>query len=185
MFKRKRINRRRALSLQAYMQDRREEGNTFIMIIMLMPLMLVCLAFGLQTSLNNYTKNTLQSALDQATQSAVGQAINGDGTQQTIRLGSDLLANTNRLYDKNRIEKLNNLLCSINGITPGSDGVVTNGGSGCAWRQTSWRIYTKNGNQYFEMKLHDYSRVPFGTLLDQGYQTYTIVSTARITGTSG
>lgn len=173
-----------AIGLLSYIRHRREEGNTLIMVICLMPIMLMCLAFGIQTSLSNYTKNTLQSALDQATQSAVGQAINGDGTQQTIRLGDNLLANTNRLYDINRRDKLNNLLCTMS-ITPASDGAITNGGSGCPWRQTSWRIYTKNGNQFFEMKIHDYSRVPFGTWLDQGYQSYTIVSTARVTGTSG
>lgn len=170
-------------SLRSFLSpsQRGEKGNTLIMVIMLMPIMLMCLALGIETSLSNYTKNTLNSALDQATQSAVGQAVNGNATQQNINLGPNLLATTNRLYDLNRTDKLRNLLCDVS-ITPGSDGSVVSPASGCKWRMTSWRVYTKNGNQYFEVKLHDYSVPPFGTILNRGYQSYTITSTARVTG---
>lgn len=170
-------------------EERNEEGNSLIIYILLMPVLVLTMGLGIDLAINTYTQNTLQSALDQATQSAVSEANNPTATTQSVSLYTDMKVTVEKIYDANRIGKLANLACQGTSTTPWYSGPL--GGShitppsGCGYNEVSFKIVDTgsgaNRTQYLTSEVVEYSKNSFLGMLGLPYQEYIIASQATIT----
>lgn len=171
-----------------------EEGNSsLVWYILLTPLMVLLLGYGIDTSLATMTKNTLQQALDQSTQSAVSLAANpgtdGNTTNNvsviTPQVEQKIIDTFNNVYDANRVGQLTNLICqnSETAVTA-SAGTVFVPNSGCGWSQVKLEIVsggTGNREKYLEAQVVEISKNPFLAMIGLPTQEYTLSSKATIT----
>jgi len=162
-----------------------ESGNSFLMYLLLMPVLVATMGLGIDVSINTYTQNTLQSALDQATQSTVSLAKNPDATHSNVSLFEEMKQTVRRIYDQNRIGKLANLACQGQD-TPWSDegGVKVVPPSGCGYTELEVNIVSGgagNRDQYLTASVVEYSKNPFSGMLGFPFQEYHIKSEAVIT----
>lgn len=160
----------------------KEAGNAFLMYMLLMPVLVFTMGFGMQVAINQYVKTTLQSALDQATQSGVSLAQNGGIANRNVSLSAGIMDQVRKVYDTNRAEKVGSLICR-NTLPKGGTTIITPT-SGCVWGENSWTIYYKNGQPYLKVDITDYSTNLFGAVFGSSTQEYHIISEARITRSS-
>lgn len=82
------------------LESRKESGDTFILYLLLFPVMFAFFGLAVDVAAASYTQNTLQSALDTATQSTVSQSSNTlfGPTLDITKTQKQVY----RLYDKNR-----------------------------------------------------------------------------------
>lgn len=166
-----------------------ESGNSFLMYLLLMPVLVATMGFGMDISINTYTQNTLQSSLDQATQSSVSLARNPDVTSNTVSLYEELRQQVRNIYDANRMGKLANLACQGERGRAWYQGEL--GGeqvtppSGCGYTEVSVNITLGGGGSYREQYLTaevvEYSKNSFMAMFGIPYQEYHIRSEAVIT----
>ncbi len=146
------------------------------------------MGLGIDLSINTYTQNTLQSALDQATQSAVSLAQNPTSSSQSVSLYDSLKYTVENIYDANRIGKLANLQCQGTTTLPWYSGNL--GGqhimppSGCGYTEVNMNIVNGgpgNRTKYLSTEVVEYSKNSFLGMLGLPYQEYIIASQATIT----
>lgn len=179
--------------LKIFKHSKNEEGNSsLVWYILMAPLMVLLLGYGIDTSLATLTKNTLQQALDQATQSAVSLAANpgkdgnvtNDVSVITPQVETKILDTFHQVYDANRMGQLNNLICQNNNPQPETPGTVYVPNSGCGWSEVTLRIVSGgvgNREKYLEAEVVEYSKNPFLAMINLPTQQYTITSQATIT----
>lgn len=178
--------------LRIFRKPKSEAGNSSVVWYILMtPLMVLLLGYGIDTSLATLTKNTLQQALDQATQSAVSLAANpgkdGNTTNNvsiiTPQVETKILDTFHQVYDANRMGQLTNLICQNDTPMPDTAGQVHVPNSGCGWSEVTLRIVnggTGNRERFLEAEVIEYSKNPFLSMINLPTQKYTITSQATI-----
>ena len=160
-----------------------ERGNSFLMYFLLMPVLVMTMGFGMQVSINQYIKTTLQSSLDQGTQSAVSLAVNGGAGNKNVSISEGVASTARVVYDLNRTQKVGGFICDKN--APKTGGTVIKPASGCNWVETSWTVTYKNGQPYLRMEVREQSKNIWGSIFGSSYQEYNLISEARITRSTG
>lgn len=163
--------------------ESRESGNTFIYYMLLLPVLFITMSFSMQVSMNQYAKTTLQSALDQATQSALSASNNGGGR---ISVSSDVVPKIRQVYDANRTSQVYNLLCQ--NLPEGNSGFygkkIVSGKSGCQWREGIYQLSFNGTQPVVRYTLTDYTKNLFATAFRSESQSYNLESKASITTTN-
>lgn len=170
-----------------------ERGNSsLVWYIILTPMMLVLLGYGIDTATATYTKNTLQQSLNQATQAAVSMAANpgyddntgADVSVVTPQAEKAVLDTFLKVYDQNRSGQLNNLVCqpATNAIAGVGEVIVP--ASKCGYTIVKLNITgsgTNNRAKFLEVQVIEFSKNPFLGMIGIPTQKYDISSRAAIT----
>lgn len=170
-----------------------ERGNSsLVWYILLAPLMVVLMGYGIDTSIDTYTKNTLQQSLDQATQAAVSMAANpgyddntgNDVSVITPQAKQAVLDTFLRVYDENRTGQLSNLICQTQRSASVSEGNLYIPQSGCGYTIVKLNITGSGTNtraKYLEVEVAETSKNSFLHMIGIPTQDYVLSSRAAIT----
>lgn len=170
-----------------------EEGNSsLVWYVLLAPLMVLLLGYGIDTAIATYTKNTLQQSLDQATQAAVSMAANpgyddntgNDVSVITPKAKEAVLTTFLKVYDKNRMGQLSNLVCQTARSPIASEGSLYIPESGCGYTIVKLNITGSGTNtraKYLEVEVVESSKNSFLGMIGLRTQDYVLSSRAAIT----
>ena len=174
-----------------------ERGNSsLVWYILLAPLMVVLMGYGIDTSIDTYTKNTLQQSLDQATQAAVSMAANpgyddntgNDVSVITPKAEAAVLDTFLTVYDANRTGQLSNLICQTSRSPLSSEGTLYIPKSGCGYTIVKLNITGSGTNtraKYLEVEVIETSKNSFLHMIGIPTQDYILSSRAAITSANG
>jgi Flp pilus assembly protein TadG len=176
---------------QKWFIKRRESEQseaTFILWFMLMPLFLGLMGLGIDVAAANYTKSSLQSALDTATQSAISASRNPP-TGTTPQLTSDQARQLiYQIYDTNRYAsgKAPFLKCQGPNGVPWTEGQTrVTPPSGCGFTLKAYGYTGANGRNAVNITITEYSSTTFLRFLGINTQKYEIASKAELTRSRG
>lgn len=171
-----------------------EQGNSsLVWYLLLTPLMVLLLGYGIDTATATYTKNTLQQSLNQATQAAVSMAANpgyedntGDDVSViTPEAKQKVLDTFLQVYDENRTGQLNNLVCQTARSSATSEGsLYIPSKSGCGYTIVKLNITGSGTNtraKYLEVEVVETSKNSFLRMIGLPTQNYILSSRAAIT----
>jgi hypothetical protein len=162
--------------------EHRENGTAFMMYFLMIPVLVYTMGFGMQVSINQYVRTTLQSSLDQATQSAVSLAENGGHANRNISLSAGIIDKAHSLYNINRINKVGGFVCPIAATEYRAAGdKIINPPSGCSYIESKATITYKYGKPFLRIETKNASKNIFGAVFGSNFQQYNIISEARIT----
>lgn len=167
----------------------REVGNTFVLYILLFPVVFAAFGLAIDTTLATYTQTSLQSSLDAALQSSLSRAVNpgaaGTGTAtQPLLSKADAHKDIINVYDINRTSSGEQPFVNC------SDGAVAgftsiSPPSGCGWLQKSFVFKNASGAISSSMTIREQSSPIFLRFVGIDEFTYDISSDARITYARG
>ncbi|MBC9704806.1 MAG: hypothetical protein H9W81_07500 [Enterococcus sp.] len=141
----------------AFLKDRREEGNSFLLYIFLIPVICGAVGLGIDTSMAQYVRSGLQNSADSATV-AGAQKTSYNGSQRVIdQATAD--KQTRALYNQERKN-----YPAVTSTTP----------------TISTKIVTVNGVKMLRTTINEKSPTVFLHILGVNEMKYTIVSEARI-----
>jgi len=185
--------------IRDYINKRKEtrgHGNTLILYIMWMPLLIGVFGVAVDSAVAVYTQSTLQSGLDTATQSALSRAVNpGTNVNKTLKPNLTLKAardytiefyDANRANGKNPFVKCQNSLTKLQG--PGAvytDYKLVTPASGCAWTEGTFRMKTDGTNVEVTANIVETSQTLFLKLIGIDQFTYNVTSSARVSFEKG
>lgn len=178
------VIRQGASQVQVYRaHTRSERGNAFLMYMLLFPVLIGTMGFGMQVSINQYIRTTLQSSLDQGTQSAVSLAVNGNSANRNVSISQGVAEKARQIYDLNRAQKVGAFICDPG--APKTGGKIIKPKSGCSYVEKKWTVTYKGGQPYLRMEVREQSKNIWGRIFGSKYQEYNIISEARITRSTG
>lgn len=154
------------------MLRRNEQGNSFVMYVMMMLLMLGIFGLAVDTALNVYTRNAIQGAMDVATRTAV-QQINVVNGRVTVNADAARTV-AEQTYAKNR---------PASGTSGGAMLVCQNSSSGRCFQVTEFQVGTdpRTGQQYVEFSVRERRNNLFLNLINVDQQVFEVTSRARFT----
>jgi hypothetical protein len=164
-----------------------EEGNAFLMYMLLMPVLVLTVGFGMQIGINQYVRLSLQSSAEAAVQSAATLAQNGGLSGANVSLSAAVADKAKELYAKNRLNNIGGLVCGIktSEYWTGTFGERVSAPGGCDYINIFTSIYYRNGQPYIRMVTANGSHNTFGAIFGTDVQSYTISAEARITRSGG
>lgn len=165
----------------------KESGNAFLMYMLILPVLVFTMGFGMQVSINQYIKTTLQSSMESATQSALSQSQNGTSANNNVSIAAGIKEEIRRIYDINRWDKLGQLICfnSIPASSGSAVGETITPRSGCKYKEIISKPTVKSGQLFYSVQIVEHSKNIFGVVFENSTQTYNIIADARITRSSG
>lgn len=147
-----------------------EQGNSFVMYVMMMLVLLGVFGLAVDTAFNVYTRNAIQSALDTATRAAVQQTgiQNGRVVVNPQRAATSVL----KTYTKNR---------PGSGTSGGAMLVCQKTSGGECFQVTKYTVGTdpKTGQQYLEIGVREKRNNLFLNMVGVDQQTFEVTSRAR------
>lgn len=145
-----------------------EQGNSFVLYVMLMLLMLGIFGLAVDTAINVYTRNAIQSALDTATRTAAQQTNISNGRVVIDQTRARQVAED--IYRKNRPGT----------GTSGGAMLVCQPGAQC-FRVTGFSVGVDpiTGQRYVEMRVSEKRNNLFMSYIGVKQQTFQVVSRAR------
>lgn len=165
-------------------KNKNERGEaTFILWFMMMPILIAFTGLAIDTSIAAYTRTSIQSALDDATQSAISSSRNpptGTTPQLSAAQAKTVIY---RVYDLNRKQsgKIPFLLCQGSQVSYASGQTHVVPTSGCGFSQKKFTYSTSGGKNTVSITVTEYSSNIFLHMIGVPHQAYTVTSTARLT----
>lgn len=181
------MNLDRLRNLVARRKKSKEDANTFIIYIMLFPVIFSAFGVSVDLAIGTYTNTNLQSALDTATQSSLSRAVN-PGTNGNTSFSPSLTSDAAHqyitdFYDKNRTDISNDrenpfLRCQN---TPIAGAQLVIPPSGCAWSEKSYTLNITGNVLQANVEVYEESEPVFLGMIGVETIKYTITSSARTT----
>lgn len=178
-------------------RNHKEKGNTLVLYIMWMPLILGAFGVAVDGTIGTYTVSTLQSGLDTATQSALSRATN-PGTNNNTTFKPELTEQaaqnyTLSFYDANRSNGKNPFIICQKTITQPdkSNGQVYNNihlvtpPSGCSYTQANFAVKTVGNTVTLTTTIVEQSDTIFLPIIGIDHLEYDVTSSARVTYAKG
>lgn len=178
-------------------RNHKEKGNTLVLYIMWMPLIMGAFGVAVDGTVGTYTVSTLHSGLDTATQSALSRATN-PGTNNNTTFKPELTQQaaqyyTTAFYDANRSNGKNPFIICQKTITQPdkSQGQVYNNiqlitpPSGCAYTQANFSINNVGNTVVLNTTIVEQSHTLFLPIIGIDHLEYDVVSSARVTYARG
>lgn len=156
--------------MRRYMPCHNEQGNSFVVYVMMMLLMLGIFGLAVDTAINVYTRNAIQSALDTATRTAVQQTNiqNGRVVVNPVKAQTTAM----QTYTKNR---------PGSGTSGGAMLVCQNVAAGQCFQVTRYSVGTdpKTGQQFIEFSVREKRNNLFLNMIGVDQQLFEVTSRAR------
>ena len=171
------------LKVWFHKRTKNESGNGFIFFFMMMPALFAFFGLAIDFGAANYTSNSLHSALDDATQSAVSASgAGGSGVRLSALQAQNLIYSA---YDANRKLSGNTPFLACQGTAHPFDpsGIPVIPTSGCGFTQTSFSYtpFAPRGQNLVKITVTEYSKYMFLQIIGLDYQKYVVSSSARLT----
>lgn len=147
------------------LRKRREDGNTFVMYVMMFGIMAIFLGFAIDSGMGYYTKNGMQSALDSAVVTGANKTYYNSSGKKIIDPEQAKIAAINAFNDA-KVNYPNLVECN----EAGACSKITN-------------VQVKNDpirGQYLTMSVTIYSKNVFMHMVGSPTQTYNLKSEARL-----
>lgn len=140
-----------------FYQNHREDGNSFLLYIFMVPVICGAVGLGIDTSMSQYIRAGVQSSVDSATVAAAQKTSYSGSTREINHSAADARART--LYNSDRK--------NYPAITGNAPTIKTS-------------IVNKNGVRMIRMNVKEKSPTVFLHLVGVNEFTYEVVSEARI-----
>lgn len=174
----------------------KETGNVVVFYVIMFPIFFGAFGLAVDTTVATYTRSSLQSNLDAATQSALSRAFNpgigGNTTSNPKVIAATAKTDTLDVYDTNRAPAGEQpfVTCQtsptiVEGVS-GSPSLIKPTKTNCGFTLYSFNLSSSGRNAVIEATVVEKSKTLFLTYLGFPEFTYVIKSEARITyGTGG
>ena len=165
------------------MQGKGENGNSFILYFMLMPVMFAFFGLAIDVGVANYTATSLQSDMDEGVQAAVSSAdssINANGLNGFVLSSDQAKSVLIKVYDANRADSNGNpsksvpfLACQGKDHPYATSGTPITPPSGCGFTLKSF-TFTPGILPSVRATVTEYSHYIFLPMIGIPYQEYNI-----------